>query len=344
MKVLRILFLTPISWIWSLVSSIKNDLYEIGFFSQRKLPVPVLSVGNLTMGGVGKTPLVYELSKEFGKTMQVAIISRSYKGSLKQPSRVQYQEEGATKIYGDEAVLLARLNASLPVFSGPNKTETAIFALREMPSLQLLIVDDGFQHRKLFRQCDVLVLDATESFESYLCFPLGRARESWEHLDRASIFVITRGNLVSEETLMELLAQLPSEKSCFVTSIVPECLLEWSFIESRWSSVDFSLMKTLKPRLVTGLGRPQQFEMLVRQTFQEKFMMTSFPDHHDYRSEDFSFSEPALLTTEKDAVKMIAIKAPSLQRKRLFVLKTRYEWENGIEPVLQEMKKCLQKS
>lgn len=345
MSLFKIILLLPLSLLWNLASSLKNWAYDVRLFKARKLPVKVLSIGNITMGGVGKTPLVQELCRKFSEKYKVAIVVRSYKADLRTPAKVDLSLENAIQIFGDEAVLLARSLPEISIFSGPQKLESAEYALQQIPGLGLILIDDGFQHRKLYRECDYVVLDATEPLKNYFCFPMGRARESWSQaVDRASGFIMTRTNLVEPEVLAKLRSKLPAGKPSFTTRLEFDELEEW-FVDGRpKTAINPRELKNLNPLLLTGIGRPEQVERFLFVTWGYKFESLRLPDHHRYTVDDFAFSSSVVLTTEKDALKIVelpwnSMKATSL--KRLLVLKTKYVWDDELEIVSRKMEECL---
>ncbi len=364
MKLLReVVFFLP-SKIWCGVARIKNFLYDQrelllkralpGSFSNSfsrkwmtKSSSRVLSIGNLTMGGVGKTPLVLEFAKRLARKNKVAVVMKSYGGRIKSPARVNPSDLKSTFIYGDEPVMVAQALSSMavPVFAGPSKSKT----VRALPRIacglvmDTLIVDDGFQHRKLYRDFNLLVLDATESLENYRCFPLGRGREDFHRgLQRAHGVIITRSNLVSERDL-DILTSLVSQIPFLCVGLEIDGFEEWIPSSGEWISRSLEYMKGLSKdvsmALVTGLGRPLQLKKILNEAgffFEKEFF---FRDHHVFKSEDLPSDAEALVMTQKDAVKICRL--PDLGQK-LFVVQSKILWPEGSEKFLQEIEKCLQ--
>lgn len=279
---------------------LKNTAYEKALLDTYELPVPVVSLGNLSVGGTGKTPLTLALAKEFSKSYRrIAIITRSYKTPLRFPMQVSLGVGPGPNVVGDEAYFLAERAAAV-VFSGPDKTETARFAFESLRP-DLILIDDGFQHRKLQRDLDYVLWDATENREKLL--PEGRLREGFDSLSRADGLFLTKTNLVSEQRLEQLRRRFQAMNVCEVKFHLDPGSSFWA--ESFGCPVavlsGVAHNSIFQRQVEAGLGRP------VDQVF-------AFQDHHVYResdlipAKDFLKKHPGawLVTTEKDAVKLQA--------------------------------------
>ena len=282
--------------IYHFVSGSKNVLYEKQVLQSAKLSVPVVSIGNLSFGGVGKTPCIVMLANEFKQTHQINVVCRSYKADLKTAKKVDLSQANASRTYGDEACMLQTKLPFCNVWSGPQKLDTAKASLVDKPTL--ILVDDGFSHRKLSRNFDLVLIDATVGFDTYL-------RESQHNLTRASAVLITKVNIaqkVSVDKIQEKILQLaPNLKNQIFTSSVKTVI-----------AVD----KANPIVVFCALARPETFvQDLEQQGFQilEKII---FPDHHTYTDLDQKkiFAKYLdlknanrglkIVTTEKDAIKL----------------------------------------
>lgn len=305
--------LRPLGFLYKKLAGFKNFLYDHDYFHSLELPISVLSLGNLTMGGTGKTPVTDFCLRYFQhRRLKVAVVSRNYRAQVKEVAQVDLKRKDAAAYFGDEPVLLAERNPQVDFFVGPYKFETAQYALQKV-SPQLVIVDDGFQHRQLYRDIDLVILDATEPFENYECVPAGRARESWESLARATAFIITKTNLADPEHVQELCARLKKfDKPLILMSY------ELQFLRGDSSLGERNLKQEQGKNffLVSAIGQPQSFEKNL-----EKFSVRIqehlvFQDHHQYSARDVEkilakWREAGaqagagdLLTTEKDYVKL----------------------------------------
>lgn len=300
--------LRPLSFLYNKVIEARNSLYDRKVISVYTAPVPVISIGNLTVGGTGKTPVTDFCIKslvEAGK--KVAVISRSYKAEATSPSLVDVSHPFAARYYGDEPVLLAQLNPKALVYVGPSKWQTARYATSE-DRFDVLIVDDGFQHRKLHRDLNVLILDATESLENYEVLPEGRARESWASIERADLIIVSKCNLSNKEDLDLLKQRLPKNKEAlFFNYEITKCInLKNDEVKSR---EDLTGKKIFA---VSAIARPDVFEKMMGEFGQISNQSLQYADHHQYTAQDVTALEQAfkksnadyLVTTEKDAVKL----------------------------------------
>lgn len=305
MRTLRIL-----GKVYSRVVDLKNFLYDNDYFCPVEIPVPVLSIGNLTVGGTGKTPLT-DFCLKYYRRRQVnpVVVSKNYRAQVKDIAVVDPDIPGAAAYYGDEPVLLAEKNPLCKVYVGPRKFQTAKRAFEnENPSL--IIIDDGFQHRKLYRDVDFVVLDATESPLSYRSFPEGRARESFESLVRATAILVTKINLVSSADLEALVSSLQKKFTvpvfCFSYEI--------THLHLHGSQTDRDIRDFAKKPclLVSGLAKPMSFEKSLSAFDLKILKHFSFPDHHPYSGKDIEriqtdwkeAGSPPIITTEKDYVKL----------------------------------------
>lgn len=300
--------LWPLSYLYSQIIGVRNSLYDRKVLSVYTAPVPIISIGNLTVGGTGKTPITDFCIKAFiqaGK--KVAVISRSYKAEASSPSLVDVSHPFAARYYGDEPVLLAQLNPKVSVFVGPTKWLTARYAVSE-DRFDVLIVDDGFQHRKLHRDLNILILDATESLENYEVLPEGRARESWISIERADLIIVSKSNLSNEEDLSLLKQRLPENKEVlFFDYEIDQCMN----VKNN-EIIKSSDLTGKKIFTVSAIARPDVFEKMMSDFGQISSQSMQFADHHQYTTQDVKAIEQAfknskadyLVTTEKDAVKL----------------------------------------
>lgn len=303
--------LKPLSHLYKRIVGFKNYLYDQDYFQSLELPVPVLSLGNITMGGTGKTPLTDFCLKYYQRRrVKIAVVSRNYKAEVENTAEVDLSHANAAAYFGDEPVLLAERNPQMHFFVGPVKYETALYAVEKInPSL--VIVDDGFQHRKLHRDVDLVILDATEPLENYACIPAGRAREAWESLSRATAFVVTKVNLATPVQVDELIAKLKP----FGKLIVP---MSYELIRLKSFGPEEKRLEDLrgqKAMLVSGIAQPKAFEKSLEKFSLQVMEHKIYRDHHPYSAEDVQntvkawqeLGQPLLLTTEKDFVKLRAL-------------------------------------
>jgi tetraacyldisaccharide 4'-kinase len=300
--------LKPLGFLYEKAAGLKNLLYDKQVFHSLKLPVPVISLGNLTVGGTGKTPLTHFCLQYFErKKIRAAVVSRNYRAQVRTAAKVDLERKEAVAYFGDEPVLLAEKNPQATFFVGPQKYLTAKFAYEQCKP-EVILVDDGFQHRQLARDLDLVILDATESWARYQCLPEGRAREPWGSLERADAFLISKMNLAPARSTVALIENLKVFQKPIVTfnfEIGP-----WKeLLSGRAWAGENTQQRVL---LVSGIGRPQAFEKSLQVFSVQILEHLRYQDHHSYTASDVqailqrwkSCGKPILVTTEKDAVKL----------------------------------------
>jgi tetraacyldisaccharide 4'-kinase len=283
---------------FSQLATMRNFLYEAGFADTLKVSEPVISVGNLTTGGTGKTPIVDLILSHFeAKGLRVGLISRNYKARLKGTEVVDRRRPWGSIFYGDEPWMLAEKHPEAVVCVGPRKW-FSLWQTAQKKVAQVFVVDDGFQHRALHRDLDIVLLDASADQGEYKMFPEGRAREPWNSLQRADIIVLTKTNLTTAlevDRLKAHLALLGAGKLVVETGV----------------RIDLQPFQGKKVFAFAGLAKSAQFEQSLRQSEMITLMgFRSFPDHHQYlpedmrRIEELAAGAEILLTTEKDFSKV----------------------------------------
>lgn len=288
-------------YLWVIAS--KNFFYDGGWIQPEKFLVPVISVGNITTGGTGKTPFVLELidilTHEFTKK-NILVISKSYKASLTTPAEITAERIIETSIYGDEPCLIKKSRPAVIVWSGPNKAETLKAALRycqdKNQSIDVVIVDDGFSHRKIQRNLDLVLLDSSQPLSHYQLLPFGHLREDMSQLLRSQLVVLTKTNVADSETLHWLRSYLGEKKIAYVESTTA-------------SNID-SIAKNVF--LFSGIGNPVQLKNNLLENGFEVVRHLIYPDHAKYGESEQKnileqwkkYPESILATTEKDFIKL----------------------------------------
>ena len=277
-----VLLLLPLSWLFSVLVTLRRFAYRVGLFKVHRLPVPVIVVGNLTVGGTGKTPLVTYLVETLRKAgLKPGIVSRGYGGAASSWPQ-QVRQDSDPSVVGDEAVLLAR-RCACPMTVGPNRPAAAR-ALLAHNDCDVIISDDGLQHYALGRDIEIAVIDGVRRFGNNLCLPAGPLREPLGRLKSVDLQVVNglagRGEFSMQITGTVLQNLEDNEKHLALTAI-------------RGKSV----------HAVAGIGNPRRFFDPLKQHGLKPIEHT-FPDHHDFVAYDILFEdEMPVLMTEKDAVK-----------------------------------------
>lgn len=286
--------LLPLAWLFGLLVGLRRTFYHYGLLRSHRLPVPVIVVGNLTVGGSGKTPLVLWLVRCLRSSgWRPGIISRGYGGSARQAQEVG--EDSAFSVVGDEPVLLAR-RSGVPVFVGRDRVAAARALLAAHPDCDLIVSDDGLQHYHLQRSVEVVAFDGRGTGNGWL-LPVGPLREPLRRLSAVSAIV---WNGPRDKALEHAAQRLPQ----FDMQLVGDSFVAATGEPRRCGA---GALRQRRLHALAGIGDPQRFFRQLRALGLE-FEEHPFPDHHPYRAADLAFAQDGvLLMTEKDAVKCAAI-------------------------------------
>jgi len=310
--------MNPFAPVWSSLVGLRNWIYDQKIIEPIQLPIPVISVGNITMGGTGKTPFIQWLLHELIRMgYHPGVISRNYGVNNKNSGFVTLGIE-ASSIFGDEAVLLKMKNPDIPIYSGPQKWKSALKVVEEAKSVDVLLIDDGFQHRRLKRDFDILLLDTSVKKRDYEWPPRGRARESFIALKRASAIIFTKCEQSNAETLAFL------EKKCSsidyyqtqTQSIKPLMLrAEQKQGNPQWVRgkplISQNIIKEGRGLAFCGLGNPESFLQGLKNQGLTIGAFKVFADHFQYDKKsiqsliELSINYDYLVTSEKDFVKVM---------------------------------------
>lgn len=283
-----------------------------------KIGIPVISVGNITVGGTGKTPMVSYLCSFFlQKGMKPAVVSRGYKAKDNKVSTIV--SDGNTVFLtppdsGDEAYLLAKKLPGCAVVIGRSRVDSAQIAVNQLGA-DVIIMDDGFQHRKLGRDLDIVLLDATNPFGYEHLLPRGLLREPLSSLNRADLAIITKADQVSPEALLameERIRRLAPQLRWVASTHKPkEAILLTHWQEG--SGEESEPITAEQPLLaVSAIGNPKSFIRTIQTAGYSVIDELSFGDHYSYTDKDVIvmiekatlIGAAGIIVTEKDAVKL----------------------------------------
>ena len=287
--------------------------YECGLRRRRRLPCAVVSIGNLTVGGTGKTPLTeWTVQWLQRQGWRVAVLSRGYGGAPGEHPKVVSAGEGPLtdwRTAGDEAYLLATRLPGVPVLVGRSRFTSGLHACEKFGA-QVLVLDDGFQHHALHRDCDIVLIDATRPFGHGTLLPRGILREPLYALRRAQAIVLTRVETAADSvlTLSQRIRRYAGRQPIYQMTISPESL----YPHHTGCSVDLSWLEQRRVVAFAGLGNPQAFATSLTRCGARLAAFMAFPDHHPYTSADWQAicetarreGAEAVVTTEKDAVRL----------------------------------------
>ena len=276
--------LAPFAWIYQLVTKLRRHYLER--FCQQRCSIPIIVVGNITVGGVGKTPLVIELAQRLqAKGVRIGIVSRGFGASVKQfPYDVG--EEDTAQAVGDEPLLLVK-KTGVPVVIAPNRMQ-AVNYLLDKYNVQMIISDDGLQHYRMGRAIEIAVVDGLRGLGNGLCLPAGPLRESSKRLKQVD-FVVVNGD---KENIPKIEPSL-----CYQMRLQPGNLI--GLVDGKTAD-----SATLSARFaaIAGIGHPGRF-FATLDSLSVSFKAYPFPDHHPFKACDLQLPEKQIVMTEKDAVK-----------------------------------------
>ncbi len=276
------LLLLPLSWIFCLIVWLRRLAYRLRLFTVYKSSVPVIVVGNITVGGTGKTPLVIWLADYLQQQgFCPGIISRGYGGNAQSwPQPVE--DDSDPRLMGDEPVMIAR-RSGCPMWVGPNRPETAR-ALLQSTDCDIIISDDGLQHYALGRDIEIAVIDGKRLLGNGFCLPAGPLRERAARLSKVDMLVVNDGEWQEGYQMTLEGGRMVNLKDPSLTS-------------------DLAAFSGYEVHGIAGIGHPRRFFDALRR-YGLKVMEHPFDDHHQYIAQEVTpGDELSVIMTEKDAVK-----------------------------------------
>jgi tetraacyldisaccharide 4'-kinase len=333
-KLFRFLIYLPAK-LYDFIIRLRVILYEHEYIKAKQLDKIIISIGNITLGGTGKTPLVEYIAKFLNnENFETAIVSRGYKRQDKSNNLVIVSDGKKTlasiKEAGDEPFMLAEKLKGIKVIVSPNRFEGAKLAIEKL-GCDVILLDDGFQHLKLKRDLDIVVIDATNPFGNGEVVPLGKLREPIYGLKRAQMLIVTRSDRgLDRDLLFNVLSNLELN--------IPIIYAYHDFVGLKELKSDkpapIRKLVNAKVAVLCALGNPSVFiEDL--ENYQAKVLSKHiFIDHHSYKQSDIdqvikdakSFGVEFIVTTEKDAVKL----KPFSFELPIYVVEIKVEFEDEI--------------
>ncbi len=297
-----------LSWFYGFSHRLRLNLYKIGILKIKELPVPVISIGNITVGGTGKTPtviMIAELIKETGKN--AAVLSRGYKGKAKEEINVV---SDGNKILmkplesGDEPYMTALRLKGVPVITGADRYKTGMYAVEKFGA-EVLLLDDGYQHVQLNRDLNILLLDSGSPFGNGYLLPRGTLREPVSYLNRADIIILKgQGARGKGQELNSLTRGIPICKSYHIN--------DGFFDMNNNKTISLDAAKGKRGFAFCGIASPESFKNSLKDAGIDIKGFVPFDDHYQFTKEDIvdlinkarETGSEILVTTEKDAVRL----------------------------------------
>ena len=310
------------SLIYGLLVNIKLAGYKYGVFKRDHLDCFVISLGNVTVGGTGKTPTAQRLARDIRDMgYRVVILNRGYRakwhgdvGIVSDGRRLHMDAAEA----GDEAYMLAKHLPQVPVLIGAERAKTGRYAMEHFGA-EVAILDDGYQHWQLERDLDILLVDAVNVFGNGYILPRGTLREPVSHISRADVCLMTKVDQAAEgscDYIRKTVHHYNPKAQIFESIHQPRCFIPLSdwYVNIAGEGIDVSLMKGKRIMAVSAIGNPASFEQTLSDIGAVIVESLRYPDHHDYTMSEMAdvFQQAenvgveAIVITEKDAVKIPA--------------------------------------
>ena len=308
--------LTPLSWIYGAVAGVRNWMFESNFLKSVEYDIPVIGVGNLTIGGTGKTPHVEYIVENLSLDYKVAVLSRGYKRKTK--GFVLANAKSSPSTIGDEPYqIYHKFHGRVIVAACESRKKGIEELLKLFPDLELIVLDDSFQHRWVKPKISILLTDYSRPFYKDKVLPLGRLRESPRQVNRADMVIVTKCpddlQPISYRIASKDLDLMKFQKLFF--SRYDYGSLRPVFIDDSPYSVSLSSLSVRDSvMLLTGIANPRYIVRYFRQ-YPFRVKVDHYPDHHDFTKRDIMDIEKKfnampgerkiIVTTEKDAVRLM---------------------------------------
>ena len=318
MNILRkILF--PFAVLYGFITSFRNFLFDKGILKSHSFDLPIIAVGNLSVGGTGKTPQIEYLIRLLSPTNKIATLSRGYK--RKSEGFILADASSNAEILGDEPFQFYQKFPNILVAVDANR-KNGIEQLIQISQPDIILLDDAFQHRKVKAGFYILLTAYNDLYANDFILPTGNLRESRSGAERANIVVVTKcpPNLSDKEKNdIERKLQLESLQKLFFTSIAYD-----EFIFSEESQISVSEIKNSEKLLLAGIAKPEPYFDYLKN---EKDVVLTYPDHHHFSEKDIAeikekSKDKIIITTEKDFVRLKG----NLPKEQLFYLPIKSEF------------------
>ena len=294
--------LQPLSWLYATAIRVRATAYARHWLTTHHVDKPVIVVGNLTVGGTGKTPLVIWLARHLTERgLRVGIVSRGYGSEAAQAPR-QVNETSNWQEVGDEPLLLYRGTRCITLIGRDRVAAAQALVTR---GVDVIVSDDGLQHLRLARDCEIVVIDGTRGFGNGRMLPAGPLREPVSHVADADVIVI---NGVAEHSSLRRVG-LDTETRALQMTLLPGDAVR---LDGREPPRALEAFRGRSVHAVAGIGNPARFFRDLRARGLD-VIEHPFPDHHPFAAHDLSFGDDLpVLMTEKDAVKCASFADPRL--------------------------------
>ena len=286
---------------------------NFGIIQQKTFNTKIISIGNISIGGTGKTPMIETISKELTKNnISHCIVSRGYKKKIKGTVIVSNQQEIISSIEqsGDEPFMLAHSLKNIPIIVG-DKSQSIEIAIKKFKP-QLILLDDGFQSLKIKRDCDIVLVDLSREFNYYKLLPLGFLREPISSLKRASLIIFTKSNksIIESEKIKNLVLKNINNSVKVYNSNLEEQIKRYDFEKQCFINDTVDVKNSFVA--CAGLANNHLFKNMIEEKYPTNNIFYLYPDHHNYNAQDIidikeslkQINSKILVTTKKDFYKL----------------------------------------
>jgi len=333
------LVLWAITPVYRLAIAIRNRKFTRDTSAVTRVDVPVVSIGNLTTGGTGKSPMVIWVSQRLRELgLRVAVISRGYGG----------QRDASGTRANDEALEMQQRLPDVPQLQDPDRIKSASIAIEELET-QCLVMDDGFQHRRLHRDLDVVLVDATNPFGYGYLLPRGLLREPIGSLARADVVVVTRCQQVTQPAIDAILKVIAKATD---GDRVPPVICQTQTVAKRWLQFDGQSMEvsdfgTVPVFACCAIGNPDSFTKTAKLSGVNVVGQKFFPDHHAFARDDIESvvqlarekGAHRIICTHKDLVKIAVNQFDDMP---FFALQIDLEFTHGEQALIDKLRELMQ--
>lgn len=339
--------LFPFSILYGMIITVRNFLFNIHILTSKEFSIPILCIGNITVGGTGKTPMVEYLIRVLKKDFQIGILSRGYKRKSKGFRLVETNSK--VEEVGDEPLQIKQKFPEITVAVEKKRPEGVKLVLQHNKDIKAMLLDDAFQHRYIKAGVNIVILDYTRPVYKDYLLPYGNLREHRHELRRANMVIVNKTpehfKPIEKRILIKEL-NLMAYQFLFFTR------LKYGKLKPVYpraaKQVDLEHMRSLKSSIIllTGIGNPEPLKNKLKEITSDMHMMT-FPDHHAYSMQDIedvlekfqaiNSSHKSIITTEKDAVRLRELPIEKEYKKYFLYLPVELEFLEGKEKLFNSM-------
>jgi len=316
--------LSALSVLYRAAVYLRRVFFRLHIFKRKKISCPVISVGNLTLGGTGKTPTVIQIAQLLkSNNRRPVVVSRGY--GRKDETEIIVVSDGRSVLVdvqtgGDEPVMIGSMLPGIPVVVGRKRYQAALLALQRF-SPDAIVLDDGFQHLSLKRDLDIVLVDAGNPFGNGKLFPAGILREPMNALDRAHAVLVTKADGILDVGRLKETIRRHTQARIFTSRQAPMDL-----IDSRSAEIKpLTELRGSRVLAFSGIARPDSFINMLKALGADIAAVSTYPDHFEYQPSDLAavFRKAAdekvnmIITTEKDAIRLKKLHADGIWALRI---------------------------